>query len=133
MGLDTASVIHAQLPIAPPAGAGPTAAALVQVTQDPDGDFPPLHIALALIKSGRVYVALVKATAKPVPIAACAAVMAEFNKKAGVESDSDKARRIEREGDTAFEKCWTERVKDQPGYAALVGQAQALADALAAP
>lgn len=133
VGLDAGSVIHAQLPIAPPAGAVPTAAALVQVTQDPDGDFPPLHIALALIKSGRVYVALVKATARTVPIAACAAVMAEFKKKDSAERDSDKAASIRKEGDTAFEKCWTERVKDQPGYAALVRQAQELADALAAP
>lgn len=136
VGLDTAAVIHALLPIVPPAGAGSTAAALVQETQQPDANFPPKHIALVLFKGGRVYLAQVKATARMVPIAACAAVRAEFDKKAAVASaasDSDKARRIRLEGDIAFEECWTERAKDQPGYAAVVRQAQELADALAAP
>ena len=136
VGLDSATVIHSPLPIAPPAGAGPTAAVLVQATQNPDGNYPPRHIAVALIKSGRVYVARVKATTTQVPIAACAAILAEFNKKAQVAPpapDPDRGRRIWREGETAFEKCWTERVKDQPGFAALVRQAQELADALAAP
>ena len=133
VGLDSATLIHTQLPIAPPAGAGPAAAVLVQVGQMHDGNFPPQHIAAALIRNGRVYVALVKATTKSAPIAACGAILAEFHRKAGVASGSDKTQLIRKEGEAAFEKCWSERAKDQPGFAAVVRQAQQLVDALAAP
>ena len=77
-----------------------------------------------------------KATTRPAPIAACAAVKAGFDMEAGVARaarDPDKAHRIQEEGETAFVKCWTERVKDQPSFAALVRQTQEIADALAVP
>lgn len=135
VGLDAGALIHALLPITPPVGAGPTAAALMQWTQQGDANVPPEHIALVLFRGGRVYLALVKATVRAVPIAACAAIKAEFDKAVAANwgQDSDKYRRLWLEGDMAFEKCWTERAKDQPSYTALVRQAQALADRLAMP
>ena len=110
---DADVTLFAPLPIAKPAGATVAVAALALASQM-GASSPPRLIAVTVLKGGRAYVALVGATPKPEPIAACDAVLKQS------------------QGEAAFVKCWGERMKDEPAFAVLTRQAQALAEAFAA-
>jgi hypothetical protein len=133
--------IFATVPIRKPQGADAAVALLVEESQD-QGVFPPDELAVSVIERGRVFIAIV-ATKKFAPIAACAAVLKGFEAKAEATHNPDVAARygkdvdafalLENEGETAFQKCWAKRVISDPAFAAVTRQAQALADAFAAP
>lgn len=140
---DAAVSIFATLPIRKPDGATLATALLVQEAQDVAVD-PPEQIAIALAKGGRVYIAIVRAAAKPAPIAACSAVWHDFllrseaAAKAYQESGTkdrksfDESTRLENDGAEAFHKCWSEKASTIPTFPALTQQAQSLVDLFAA-
>jgi hypothetical protein len=131
---DTHVDVFAPLPVAQPAGAKTAVAQLVLLSQA-GALWPPKEIAAGVIKGGRAYVAVVRATIRPASIVACDAVLKELQAKveaAFAENKADNAMRLELERDSAFKKCWAERVKDEPAFPAIVSQAQALVQSLAA-
>jgi hypothetical protein len=133
--------IFATVPIRKPQGADAAVALLVEESQD-QATFPPDELAVSVIKRGRVFIATVETT-KLAPITACAAVLKAFEAKAEATRNADVASRygkdvdayarLENEGETAFQKCWARRVNSDPAFAVVTRQAQALADAFAAP
>ena len=150
---DAAVTIFAPLQIRAPAGA--TLAVAELATQCNGSCSLPLYIAAAIVKGGRVYVALVDAalpatTPSPAPPSACDAVWKDFHDRykaayAAYEAAKKTSRayellqaasRIETEGGAAVDKCRKNRAqRDGKGDAAFPGlarQAQDLADALAA-
>jgi len=150
---DAAVTIFAPLPIRAPAGATLAVAGLA--TQCNGSCSLPLYIAAAIVKGGRVYVALVDAalpatTPGAAPPSACDAVWKDFHDRykaayAAYEAAKKTSRayellqaasRIETEGGAAVDKCRKNRAqRDGKGDAAFPGlarQAQDLADALAA-
>lgn len=130
---DAAVSIFAALPIARPAGATAAAVSLVLVSQA--GAFtPPTHITVALLKDGRAQAALVEATTKPQPIAACDAELKEFQAKAKAAyaaKKPDDAIAAEEQGEKAYLKCWAARAPGETWFAAQTRQGQALLDSLA--
>jgi len=151
---DAAVTVFARLPIRAPAGA--TLAVAELATQCNGSCSLPLRIAVAVIKGGRVYVALVDAAlpattpgAAP-PLSACDAVWKDFHDRyktayAAYEAAKATSRayellqaasRLETEGGAAVDKCRKNRAQgDGKGDAAFPGltrQAQDLADALVA-
>lgn len=112
--------LFAALPIVKPAGATVAVAALALASQM-GASSPPRQIAVSVLKGGRAYVALVTAMPRPAPIAACDSVRKELQSRATAT-----------QGEAAFVKCWTERAKDEPAFAGLTRQSQALAEAFAA-
>jgi hypothetical protein len=150
---DAAVTIFAPLPIQAPAGASLAVAGLA--TQCNGSCSLPQHIAAAVVKGGRVYVALVDAalpapTQGAAPPGACDAVWKDFYDRykaayAAYEAEKETSRagellevagRIETEGGAAVDKCRKSRAQgDAKGDAAFPGltrQAQDLADSLAA-
>jgi len=150
---DAAVTIFAPLQIRAPAGA--TLAVAELATQCNGSCSLPLYIAAAIVKGGRVYVALVDAalpatTPGAAPPSACDAVWKDFHDRykaayaayaASRETSKayellQAASRIETEGGAAVDKCRKNRAqRDGKGDAAFPGlarQAQDLADALAA-
>jgi hypothetical protein len=150
---DAAVTLFAPLPIRAPAGATLAVAGLA--TQCNGSCSLPLYIAAAVVKGGRVYVALVEAalpatTPGAAPLGACDAVWKDFHDRykaayAAYEAAKATSRayellqaasRIETEGGAAVDKCRKSRARgDGQGDAAFPGltrQAQDLADALAA-
>jgi hypothetical protein len=137
---DAAVSIFATLPIRKPDGATLAAALLVQEAQDIAVE-PPEQIAVAVAKGGRVFIAIVKAAAKPAPIAACEAVWKDSQARSEAAAkayrqdapkSADESTRLENEGAEAFHKCWSEKASTIPTFPALTQQAQSLADLFAA-
>jgi hypothetical protein len=150
---DAAVTIFAPLPIQTPPGASLAVAGLA--TQCNGSCSLPQYIATAVVKGGRVYVALVDAalpalTQGAAPPSACDAVWKDFYDRykaayaayeAAKETSKayellEAASRIETEGGAAVDKCWKDRARAEgKGEAASPGltrHAQDLADALAA-
>jgi len=140
---DAAVSIFATLPIRKPEGAAIAAALLVQEAQDVAVE-PPEQIAVTVAKGGRVYIAIVKAAAKPAAIAACEAIWKDFQAKSEAAAkayqqggkdnpkSADESTRLENEGAEAFHKCWSEKAGATSAFPALTQQAQSLADLFAA-
>jgi hypothetical protein len=139
---DAAVSIFATVPIHQPAGASTAVALLVEESQDL-ATYPPDRLAVSVVKGGKVYIAIVN-TKKFPPIAACTAVWNGFKAKADAafakyrasglkdEKSFDAKTGFEKDGETAFHKCWGEHASAAPAFAALTKQAQTLADTLAA-
>jgi hypothetical protein len=150
---DAAVTLFAPLPIRAPAGATLAVAGLA--TQCNGSCSLPLYIAAAVVKGGRVYVALVDAalpaaTPGAAPLGACDAVWKDFHDRykaayAAYEAAKATSRayellqaasRIETEGGAAVDKCRKSRTpgdgKGDAAFPGLTRQAQDLADALAA-
>jgi len=150
---DAAVTLFAPLPIRAPAGA--TLAVAELATQCNGSCSLPLYIAAAVVKGGRVYVALVDAalpapTQGAAPFDACDAVWKDFHDRykaayAAYEAAKQTSRayellqaagRIETEGGAAVDKCRKSHAqgdgKGDAAFPALTRQAQDLADALAA-
>jgi hypothetical protein len=146
---DAAVTLFAPLPIRAPAG---TTLAVAQLARQCNGYCPlPLHVTVALIKGGRVYVALVDAalpatTQGAAPLGACDVVWKDFHDRykaayAAYEASKKTAKasellqaasRIETEGGAAVDKCRKNRGKGDADFPGFTRQAQDLADALAA-
>jgi hypothetical protein len=106
------------------------------------GLFTPQEIVVALVSGERIYLASTPAETKVTMIPACEAVWKEFETKAQAIYDKYKAGELkdatmfdayvktEQDGDVAFRKCFAERAKDAPFFAALRKQAQGLVDRL---
>jgi hypothetical protein len=150
---DAAVTLFAPLPIRAPSGATLAVAGLA--TQCNGSCSLPLYIAAAVVKGGRVYVALVDAalpaaTPGAAPLGACDAVWKDFHDRykaayAAYEAAKATSRayellqaasRIETEGGAAVDKCRKSRTpgdgKGDAAFPGLTRQAQDLADALAA-
>jgi hypothetical protein len=139
---DAAVSIFASLPIRKPDGAATAIAFLVQESQDVATE-PPEQIAVAVAKSGKIFIAIVKADVKPAPIAACTAVWNDFESRSQAalkkyddsnlkdEKSFDASTKLEQQGEAAFHKCWFEKANATPEFSALTKQAQALADLFA--
>jgi hypothetical protein len=139
---DAAVSIFAPLPVRKPEGAAVAVGLLVEESQDLAIE-PPGQIAVAVIKSGKVFIAIVNAATKTAPIAACDAVWQGYKAKSEAalkayndserkdEKSFDDSTRLEDEGAAALRKCWSEKAGDAPQFSALTKQAQALADLFA--
>ena len=146
---DAAVTLSAPLPIRAPAGATLAVAGLA--TQCNGSCSLPQYIAAAVVKGGRVYVALVDAalpaaTPGAAPLGACDAVWKDFHDRykaayaayeAAKETSKayellEAASRIESEGGAAVDRCWKSHGKGDAAFPALTRQAQDLADILAA-
>ncbi len=111
VGMGAAFSGHAELPVDKPAG---TVAAAVLGTRSNGGViWPPERIGVAVMKGGKVHVADVELAVKFAPAAACDALKA-----------NDPA--LE-----AYGKCWEQRFRNDPAFAAATRQAQRLMDSLA--
>jgi hypothetical protein len=112
VGMGAAFSGLAELPVDKPAG---TVAAAVLGTRSNGGVFwPPGRIGVAVMKGGKVHFADVELATKFAPIATCEALKA-----------NDPA--LE-----AYGKCWEQRFRNDPAFAAATRQAQLLVDSLAA-
>ena len=139
VGTDAAVTPVVPLPIKPPAGASLAVARLA--TQCNGTCSLPDFTVVVVIKNGRVWLAMVKASLPPAPAAACDGVWQDAitrYRDAYAAFDSDRsgpnayqlltaASRLEAEGGQAVRQC----ARQDRGFPALTRQAQALADSLA--
>lgn len=140
---DAAVMRYADLPIAKPAQARIAIAMLIGRAQD-IGPRTPDEVIVTIVSSARVYVVLAHADVMIEPMPACVAIWEDAvkNSEAGYEAKAaaeakggkpaDRPEQIRDEGDAAFHRCFAESVKAESGFAKLVAQAQAIADALPA-
>jgi hypothetical protein len=137
---DSAVSKYAELPIRKPAKASFVFAMLNARTQT-DGPRPVDNIIVSVVQGGRVYVISAETRVTIGPIAKCDAVWQEYELKAqeayaaAAQYDAkDKNRpdgsKVRDQGDTAYHRCFAEQASGEKPFAALVQQAQALADAL---
>jgi hypothetical protein len=129
----------ADIPVTAPAG---FATAMLGMHRQDIGLFTPQEIVVALISGEKLTVASAPAAAKVTMIPACEAVWKELESKAqalyekyqasDLKDDKlfDQYTKTEEEGDVALRKCFAERAKDAPFFAALSKQAQGLVDRL---
>jgi hypothetical protein len=142
VGGDAAVTIFAPLPIRKPDGVGVATASLVEVTQD-IATQPPSDLTVAVDKGGKIFLAIVSLKTKPTPIAACETILKGFEAKADAalatynasnlkdKASFDTYERLQNEGADAYKKCWSEKASSQADFAAVIAQAQALADMMA--
>jgi len=133
----------ADLAVARPTGADFVVAALGGFAQD-IGPNPRQEIVVTLQKNGRVYIASQNATTAIGKIDACEAVWTAAMKKSeelqaayqksGSKNEKlfDDSRKAEDQGDKDYRACLVKQTPQQPDYAALVKEAQEIADRLAA-
>lgn len=139
---DAAVSIFASLPIRKPDGATSAVAFLAEESQDIATE-PPEQIAVVVAKGGKIFIAMVKVEAKPGPIDACAAVWKDFEAKSQAalkkydasglkdQKSFDDSTKLERQGEVAFHKCWSEKASGAAEFPALTKQAQAMVDLFA--
>jgi hypothetical protein len=132
----------ADLAVAKPAGADLVVAALGGFAQD-IGPNPRQEIVVTLQKGGRVYIASQVAKTAIGKIDACEAIWTAANKtsedlwkayeKTGSKDEKllDQRSKAEDDGDKAYRACLVAKSPQQPYYAALVKEAQEIADRLA--
>jgi hypothetical protein len=133
----------AELAIAKPAGADFVVAALGGFAQD-IGPNPRQEIIVTLQKNGRVYIASQVAKTEIGKIDACEAVWAAATKtsedlqaayqKSGSKNEKlfDDSRKAEDQGDKDYRACLNGKIPQQTYFAALVKEAQEVADRLGA-
>jgi len=134
----------ADLAVAKPAGADFVVATLGGFAQD-IGPNPRQEIVVTLQKNGRVYIASQVAKTAIGKVDACEAVWSAAQKKtaelraaydkSGLKDDKlfEESTKVEDQGDKDFRACLVKATPQQPYYAALVREAQDVADRLAAP
>jgi hypothetical protein len=139
---DAAVSIFAPLPVHKPAGAALAVALLVEESQDLAIE-PPRQIAVAVVKAGRVFIAIVGAETKTAPIAACDAVWRGFKAKSDAalkayddsglkdQKSFDESTHLSGKGAAALQECWSKQAAGEREFPALTKQAQALADLFA--
>jgi hypothetical protein len=137
---DSAVSKYAELPIKKPAKAS-FAFAMLNTRTQTDGPRPADNVIVSVLQGGRVYVVSAAAGVTIGPIPKCDAVWQEYEQKAqdayaaGAQSDSKAKNRqdgskVREQGDTAYHRCFAEQAPAEKAFAALVQQAQTLADAL---
>jgi hypothetical protein len=137
---DSAVSKYVELPIKKPAKAS-FAFAMLNTRTQTDGPRPADNVIVSVVQGGRVYVVSAAAAVAVGPIAKCDAVWQEYEQKAqdayaaGAQSDAKAKNRpdgskVREQGDTAYHRCFAEQAPAEKTFAALVQQAQALADAL---
>lgn len=138
---DAAVSTYAEIPVIKPAGATAVVALLVARAQDIGPQIPD-EVLLSVHQGGRVYVVSASAAAPTAAIPACDEVWrkSEQNAQRALDaynaSDSkdealfERYTAIQEEGDAAFRRCYAEKAKGQPFFAALTRQAQDIANAL---
>jgi hypothetical protein len=138
---DSAISRYVELPLVRPAKAKFAFAMLIARTQIL-GPRTPDELMVSVVWGGRVFVinASTRTRVKPIPV--CDAIWKEGERKAAEAQDAyiasqledkelfEQGTRAEEDGDAAFHRCFAERARSQPFFAALTGQAQALLDAL---
>jgi hypothetical protein len=137
---DAAFQIYAELPVTKPAKASTVFAMLNTRAQD-IGPWPATEITVSLVQGHRVYVVTTPAETSIAPMPECVALWDAANKKLQEESEKppvpgqsfgDLSESVRSNGDEEFHRCFAERAPRDPGYAALVKQAQAIVDGLPA-
>jgi hypothetical protein len=139
---DSAVSKYVELPLKKPAKAS-FAFAMLNARTQTDGPRPADNMIVSVVQGGRVFVVSVAAAATIASIPECDAVWQEFEKKAdetfaasGQYDAKDKNRpdggKVRDQGDAAYHRCFAERAPRDKAFAALVQQAQAIADALPA-
>jgi hypothetical protein len=133
---DAAIVKFLELPLARPAKA--TIALAMLVARSQDGPGTPDELIVSVVQGGRVFVVSAPANTKINPMPSCEEIRNAFQQRAtGLrearaasepdgENRSERAERIEREGDDAFRRCFAQGAKGQAFYAALTKRAQRL-------
>ena len=125
MSQDSAVIKYAELPIRKP-GAASIAFAMLSARAQDIGPRDADEVVVSVMQGGKLTVVRVPAAAKVGPIPACVELWDEALRKAETNPDE----KIRDEGDAAFHRCFAERAPREKGFADLVRQAQAIADAL---
>jgi hypothetical protein len=137
---DSAVSKYAELPIRRPAKAS-FAFAMLNARTQTDGPRPVDNIIVSVVQGGRVYVLSAEVAAAIGPIPKCDTVWQEYEEKA-VEAytaarefdPKDKNRpdgsKVRDDGDAAYHRCFAEQAPAEKPFAALLQQAQAIADGL---
>jgi hypothetical protein len=131
---DAAVSLYADLPVRKPAGATFAYATLAARSQD---TAPPTASEMFVVaaQGGRVFIAYSKDFTPVGPIAACDAVRRDYDKKASdvlqnstLSEDEQRKQSDEMSGksETEFLRCFEDRAKHQPGFAAATKGAQDL-------
>lgn len=140
---DAAVTEYAAIPIAKPAKAKFAFAMLAGRSQD-IVPMVPDEVMLSVVTDHRVFVVIAPAASKTAGIPACDLVWQDFQKRAdqaytaytnsNPQDDKlfDAYTQIQEEGSGAFGRCYNERAPHEAFFAALVKQAQAIADDLPA-
>jgi hypothetical protein len=118
--------LTAPLPIAMPPGSSLAVAWLGKYEQD-FGTDPPDQIAVALITPGRVLMAVVPVAHKLAHIAVCDHAFAQANSEVHASEDYEL---LENKAEADYAACWQAHAKATPDFAAIVQQAQTLANGL---
>jgi hypothetical protein len=134
---DSAVSRYAEIPVTKPAAAKFSYAMLAVRTQT-DGPQLPDEIIASVVHATRLYIASAPVAATIAPIPACEEIWQEYVRKSEaaleayqqipIENQNESSRfdKIRDEGDAAFHRCYAQRAKDQPFFAALVKEVQAL-------
>jgi len=122
---DSAVMHYADLPLKKPKGAEIALAVLTASSQD---QAPPMadEIYVAAVAQGRAYILRTNAARRLGPIAACDSARKQYDAKAEAESDADRRFALQARSEDEFRGCFAREAPKQPGFAALVKEAEAL-------
>jgi len=134
---DAAVDKYAELPVAKPAKAKSAFAMLAGISQD-DAPIIPGEIIVSVLDEASVFIATAPVAAKLDPIPACQDVWSKAEQAAEATREANPGddptfelwMQLRDEGVAAFHRCYAERAKGQPTFAAVVRQAQALLERL---
>jgi hypothetical protein len=138
---DASIARFAEIPVTKPASAS-TAYAMLSMSRQDIGPGVPEEIIVSVARPDRVFILSAAASTKITPIKACDAVWEASERKAKTLYDAyqasglkdqkvfDQYTRTQEEGDAAFRRCFNERAKNEPFFAALTRQTQELVNRL---
>ena len=140
---DAAIVSYGNLPVQKPQGVSVVHAILAIETQDDNVSEPPTAVAVAALAGDRVVVGLLKPRRHAEQIAACQALVKDFEKRSdalmeayrasGLKNEKlfNQSTKVQSDGADAYRKCYFEKASGTDFLKDVTAQAQALLDSLA--
>jgi hypothetical protein len=134
---DSAVSRYAEIPVTKP-GSAKFSYAMLAIRTQTDGPQVPDELIISVAHATRLYIVTAPIAVTIAPIAACEEIWKEYVRKSEealeafresqVENPDESSHfdKIRDQGDAAFHRCYAQRAKDQPFFAALIKEAQAL-------
>lgn len=130
LSTDAAAYLHGLVLVKAPVGTEVAVAELAGFAQDYVMDAGPDRLLVVVVRGERVFIANQKLAVATTPVPYCQKAMQLALAHAKTEKDSKKSETLEDAADRDYRACFAQRLREQPNYAAIQKQAQALVDLL---
>jgi hypothetical protein len=130
IGAEDTVYLHGLVLVQRPADADLAVAELAAFSGDTPMDRGPDRLVAVVMRGETIFIAREPLKEKLAPVPFCQKAMQQMLARAKAEKDTKKSDALEEQADREYRACFAQRLREQPNYAAIQKQAQALVDLL---